>query len=143
MFVLLAAFTIAAPDWGSGIMPVKLPAPNKLPVLREGLPAAGTSTPAPAKARFFGLGLSFQDRSTAQGVPISRVVAGSPADRAGLTAGTVVAEIDGTSTIGRSEADCVRMVREAGNSVVLKYYDPATLKLRTRTLDKDWFPVPN
>ena len=35
------------------------------------------------------------------------------------------------------------MVREAGNAVTIKYYDPATLKLRTRTLEKDWFPLPN
>jgi S1-C subfamily serine protease len=140
---LLAALSLVAPDSTAGLLPVKLPASSKSPVLREGLPGTGPATPAPPRPRFFGLGLSFQDRGTAQGVPLSRVVPGSPADRAGLTAGTVVAEIDGTSTVGRNEVDCIRMVREAGNAVVLKYYDPATLKLRTRTLEKDWFPVPN
>jgi len=34
-------------------------------------------------------------------------------------------------------------VQEAGGTVSIKYYDPLTYKLRTRTVDKDWFPLPN
>jgi S1-C subfamily serine protease len=139
---LLAALTLAAPAADARIVPVKLPARDQSPVFRE-LPGTGAATPAPVKQRFFGIGIGFQDRGSAQGVPVSRVVAGSPADRAGLTVGTVIAEIEGTSTVGRSEVDCIRLVKEAGDKVTLKYYDPATLKLRTRMLEKDWFVVPN
>ncbi len=98
-------------------------------------------TPAPRK-KFFGLGVGFQSRANALGIALEQVVAGSPADRAGFAAGTVIAEINGESTAGRSGEECTRMVREAGNAVTLKYYDPATLKLRTRTLDKEWLTLP-
>jgi C-terminal processing protease CtpA/Prc len=140
---ILAALMLATPDLEARPLPVKLPAKDQSPIFRPGLPGAGAETAAPAAQRFFGIGIGFQDRGTAQGVPISRVIAGSPADRAGLTVGTVIAEIGGTSTLGRSEIDCIRMVKEAGDKVTVKYYDPATLKLRTRTLEKEWFVVPN
>ena len=122
-------------------VPVSLPGKGPPPNLRDGLPRTGEATPAPRK-KFFGLGVGFQTRANAQGIALEQVVAGSPADRAGITAGTVIAEINGESTAGRSGEECTRMVREAGNAVTLKYYDPATLKLRTRTLDKEWMMLP-
>jgi len=54
----------------------------------------------------------------------------------------VITEIDGRSTAGRDAVDCTRMVQEAGTTVPLKYYDPLTFKLRARTVDKEWIPVP-
>ncbi len=141
--VFVAALTLATLDAAARPIPVKLPAKDQLPIFRDGLPRTGQATPAPVKQRMFGLGIGFQERGNAQGVPVSRVIAGSAADRAGLTVGTVIAEINGQSTLGRNEVDCIRMVKEAGDKVTLKYYDPATLKLRTRTLEKDWFNVPN
>jgi len=140
--VILAMLTLAAPNGGAHPVPVKLPAKSQSPIFREGLPRTGEATPAPRR-RFFGLGVIFQMRANAQGVALEQVVVGSPADRAGIAAGTVIAEINGESTLGRSGEECTRMVKESGNAVTLKYYDPATLKLRTRTVDKDWFLVPN
>jgi C-terminal processing protease CtpA/Prc len=90
----------------------------------------------------FVLGIIFQSRGGAQGIALEEVVAGSPADRAGLAIGTVIAEIDGKSTAGRTGEDCTRMVQEAGNSVALKFYDPLTFKLRARTVAKDWVMPP-
>lgn len=144
MFAFAFALMIfAAADGEARVLPVKLPGKGQSPIFREGLPRTGEATPAPPKQRFFGIGVGFQDRGNAQGIPVSRVVPGSPADRVGLTAGTVIAEINGTSTVGRGELDCIRMVKEADNKVTIKYYDPATFKLRTLTLEKEWFIVPN
>ncbi len=70
------------------------------------------------------------------------MVEDSPADRAGFTAGMVIAEIEGKSTAGRSGEDCTHMVQEAGAVVSLKYYDPLTFKLRTRTVEKGWLVPP-
>ncbi len=138
---LLAALTAATPDAAARPFPVKLPAREDSPIFQNGLPRTGAATPAPKK-RFFGLGIGFMTRGGATGIVLEQVVPASPADRAGLTALTVIAEINGESTLGRSGEDCTRMVREGGNAVTLKFYDPATLKLRTRVLEKDWFPLP-
>lgn len=139
---LLAALSLATPDSAVRPVPVKLPSQERTPIFRGPLPKPGEATPIPQR-RFFGIGVGFQSRGTVQGIALEQVVAGSPADRAGLTAGTVIAEINGVSTMGRSAEDCTRLVRESGGTVVLKFYDPATFKLRTRTLEKDWFPLPN
>jgi hypothetical protein len=139
---LLAALTLTVPGSGVEPAPVSLPSPEKPPPFREGLPRPGQATPIPQK-RFFGLGIGFQSRGGTQGIALEQVVAGSPADRAGFLPGTVIVEIEGQSTLGRSGEDCTHMVREAGGKVLLKYYDPLTFKLRTRTLEKDWFILPN
>lgn len=97
--------------------------------------------PAPRK-RVFVLGIRFQERGGAQGIALQQVVEDSPADRAGFTAGMVITEIEGKSTAGRSGEDCTRLVQEAGATVSLKYYDPLTFKLRTRTVAKDWIIPP-
>jgi membrane-associated protease RseP (regulator of RpoE activity) len=122
---------------------VRLPSADKSPLFRGGLPArAGEATPAP-KRRFFGIGVGFQRSGTVQGIVLDQIVPASPAERAGLTAGTVITEINGESTVGRSGDDCTRMVRDGGSTVVIKFNDPITLKPRTRTLEKEWFPLPN
>lgn len=91
----------------------------------------------------FGLGVRFQTRGNTQGIMLDLVIQGAPADRAGLATGTVIVEINGESTLGRTGEDCTGMIREGGNSITMKYYDPITLHLRTRVVEKDWFPVPN
>ncbi len=121
---------------------VSLPGSSEPPSLRDGMPRTGMATPLPRK-KFFGLGVGFQSRANAQGIGIEQVIAGSPAERAGFIVGTVIVEINGESTAGRSAEECTRMVRDSGNAVTLKYYDPATLKLRTRTLEKEWMVLPN
>ena len=132
--------TTVAP--GPAPVPVSLPGKGEPPNLRDGMPRTGTGTPAPRK-KFFGLGVGFQSRANAQGIGIEQVIAGSPADRAGFIVGTVIVEINGESTVGRSAEECTRMVRDSATGVTLKYYDPATLKLRTRTLEKEWMVLPN
>jgi hypothetical protein len=141
---VLSGSSLVSTDGGTDRLPLpmKLPGRQDSPIFREGLPSAGEATPAPRK-KFFGLGVGFQSRTGAQGIALDQVVAGSPADRAGMAAGTVIVEINGESTLGRSGEECTRMVRESGNSVTVKYFDPATLKLRTRTLEKEWFFLPN
>ncbi len=143
VFTLLAALALAAPDDAGRVVPIKLPSKDESPIFREGLPRTSEGAPAPVKRRFFGLGIGFSNRGNARGIMLDQVVTASPAERAGLGAGTVIAEINGESTLGRSGEDCTRLVRESGNAVTIRYYDPATLKLRTRTLEKDWFVLPN
>ncbi len=138
---VLALLSFTASDGDVRPVPVKLPGKDQSPIFRDGLPRTGEATPAPRK-KFFGLGVGFQTRANAQGIALDQVVAGSPADRAGFAAGMVIAEINGESTAGRSGEECTRMVRESGNAVTVKYYDPATLKLRTRTLEKEWLTLP-
>ena len=141
--LLIAILTLHVPGSDIAPEPVRLPSAEKSPLFRGGLPARGAeATPAP-KRRFFGIGVGFQRSGSAQGIVLDQVVVASPAERAGLTAGTVIVEIIGESTVGRSGDDCTRMVRDGGNTVVIKYYDPVTLKPRTRTLEKEWFPLPN
>lgn len=142
MLALVFALIATLPEGDFRAVPVKLPSRDDSPIFRDGLPRGGEPTPPPRK-KMFGLGVGFQTRAGAQGIALYQVVNGSPAERAGLVAGTVLVEINGESTLGRDGEDCTRLVREAGNSVVIKYLDPATLKLRTRTLEKDWFFVPN
>lgn len=138
LFLVIPAGSSAAESRPAPV-PVKLPAAERTPQL----PRAGEATPGPVKRRFFGLGVGFHTRGGTQGIALDQVVADSPADRAGLSAGTVITEINGVNVSGRSGEECTRLVREAGASVTLKFLDPATLKPRTRTLEKDWFLLPN
>ena len=142
LFPLIAVLTLHASGFDITPEPMRLPSSEKSPLFRGGLPRVGEATPAP-KRRFFGIGVGFQRSGTAQGIALEQVVPGSPADRAGLVASTVIAEINGESTLGKNGEDCTRMVRDSGSSVVIKYLDPVTLKPRTRTLEKEWFPLPS
>lgn len=143
LFVLLTALVLAVPDDSPRAVLVKLPGRDQSPILRDGTTRRDDAAAALVKRRFFGLGIGFATRGDARGIVLEQVVAASPAERAGLGAGTVIAEINGESTLGRSGEDCTRMVRESGNVVAIKYFDPATLKLRERTLEKAWFLLPN
>jgi len=142
LVALLAVFSFAIAEPGPAPLPVSLPSPDKRPPFREGLSPAAPPAPIPQK-RFYGVGIGFQAHGGTQGIALEQVVADSPADRAGFVAGLVIVEIDGHSTLGRSGEDCTHMVREAGDKVTLRYYDPVTFKIRTRTLEKEWFLLPN
>ena len=120
-----------------------LPSSGNLPGIRQGLSRGGRNDALPARRMVFAIGVRFEPSGTTLGVPLSQVVPGSPADRAGLVVGAIIAEINGVSTVGRTEDECVRMVKEGGVSVKLKYYDPATLTPRTLTVRKESIPVPN
>ena len=90
-YTFVAALTLATPDADARAVPVKLPSKDRAPTLQDGLSGGGKATPAPARKRMFGLGVGFQSRGTAQGIALDQIVEGSPADRAGLTPGTVIA----------------------------------------------------
>lgn len=138
---LLAALTLAPSESSARMTPVSLPSNDRPPIVRDG--AARLPEATPPRKRFFGLGIRFQSRGGTQGISLEQVVASSPAERAGFTVGTIIAEIEGKSTAGRTGEDCTRFVQEAGGAVTIKYYDPLTYKLRTRVVEKDWFPLPN
>jgi S1-C subfamily serine protease len=139
---LLAALTLATPGSDFRIVPASLPTNDMPAPIHDTAPRTGGEIVPAQRKRVFVLGIRFQERGGAHGIALAQVVEGSPADRAGLIAGTVIAEIEGKSTAGRSGEDCTRLVQEAGATVALKYYDPLTFKLRTRTLEKGWIIPP-
>ena len=120
-----------------------LPSAENLPGIRQGLSREGRNDVLPARRWIFGIGVGFERVATTLGVPLGQVLAGSPADRAGLVVGAIVAEINGVSTLGRNDEDCVRMIKEGGASVKLKFYDPTTLLPRTLTVKKESIALPN
>ena len=120
-----------------------LPSGENLPGIRQGLSREGHNDALPPRRWIFGIGVGFEHSGTALGVPLSQVLPGSPADRAGLAAGAIVAEINGVSTVGRTDEECWRMIKESGATVKLKFYDPTTLLPRTLTLKKESIALPN
>lgn len=123
-------------------IPARPPKIDPPPPWREEPVRPGAPLPVPPqKQRIFGIGVGFEKSGTLAGVPLNIVLPGSPAARAGLVAGCVIAEINGESTVGRAGDDCARLIREALGTVRIKYLDPA-LKERTLTLEKEWIVLP-
>jgi len=140
---ILALFLAGAAAWKPVPGVCSLPSSENLPGIRQGLSRGGSNDGLPAKRWIFAIGVGFEHAGTPLGVALSQVLPGSPADRAGLAAGSIIAEINGVSTVGRTEEECVRMVKEGGTSVKLKFYDPATLLPRTLTVKKESIALPN
>jgi hypothetical protein len=140
---ILTLFLAGGAAWGPASGECSLPSSENLPGIRQGLSRGGRDEALPAKRWIFAIGVGFEHTGTTLGVPLSQVLPGSPADRAGLAAGAIIAEINGVSTVGRTEEECVRMVKEGGASVKLKFYDPATLLPRTLTVKKESIALPN
>ena len=128
---------------GLGSGECSLPSSDDLPGIRQGLSRGGRNDAMPARRWIFGIGVGFEHAGTTLGVPLSQVLSGSPADRAGLAVGAVIAEINGVSAVGRTEEECIRMIKESGATVKLKFYDPTTLLPRTLTLKKESIALPN
>lgn len=106
----------------------------------------GSRTPLPLPtvvkpARIFGIGVGFEKTGILAGVPLTVVLPGSPAERAGLVPGCVIVEINGHATVGRRGEDCANIIREALGIVRLKYLD-AGMKERVLNLDKEWIDLP-
>jgi hypothetical protein len=129
--------------WGPMPGECSLPSSENLPGIRKGLSRDGHNDALPARRWIFGIGVGFEHEGTTLGVPLRRVLSGSPAERMGLAVGAIIAEINGVSTVGRTDEECVRMVTEAGALVKLKYYDPTTLQARTLTVRKESIALPN
>ncbi|HEV7869206.1 MAG TPA: PDZ domain-containing protein [Chthoniobacteraceae bacterium] len=119
-----------------------LPKRKHVPPLREA-PANGAEAAPPAvrQRMFLGIGVGFEKTGTLQGVPLTIVLPDSPAARAGLVSGCIIAEINGDSTVGRTGDGCAQLIRDALGAVTVRYLDPA-LKPRTVTIDKEWIVVP-
>ena len=137
LLLTLSAFIALPCSMGS------LPAADAQPGFKQQLNGDNGIPPMPAPRKIFGIGIGFERIGTAQGVALSQVLSGSPAERAGLAVGTVIAEINGVSTIGRTEEECVRMVRESSTFVKLKFLDPGTFLPRTITVRKESIILPN
>jgi hypothetical protein len=120
-----------------------LPSSEDMPGIRQGLSRGGSNDALPARRWIFGIGVGFEPVGTTLGVPLRQVLPGSPAERAGLAPGAIIAEINGASTVDRSEEECIRMVKEGGAFVKLKFYDPTTLLPRTVTVKKESIALPN
>jgi len=134
---------LAGGAWGLATGECSLPPRESLPGIRQGLSPGGHNDALPARRWLFGIGVGFEHEGTTLGVALRRVLPGSPAERAGLAVGAIISEINGMSTVGRTDEECVRMVTEAGPSVKLKFYDPATLVPRTLTVKKESIALPN
>jgi hypothetical protein len=140
---LLAVFTSgllllapAAPEPMRATKPEKFPRPQEEPV------KPGRDLTPPAKRqRIFGIGVGFDTSGTLAGVALKIVLPDSPAYRAGLMPGCIVAEINGEKTAGRSGEECARIIRDGAGAVRLKYLDPA-MRERVVTLEKEWIVVP-
>jgi hypothetical protein len=138
-FPLLALLALVSE---ASAIPARTPKNDAQPPWREDQVRPGIPLPiTPQRQRIFGIGVGFEKSGTLAGVPLNIVLAGSPAARAGLTAGCVIVEINGESTVGRPGDDCARIIREALSSVRIKYLDPA-LKEKTLTLEKEWIAIP-
>jgi hypothetical protein len=127
--------TPAAPAALRGSKPDRFPRSDDPP--RPGL----ESPAAPKRQRIFGIGVGFEVGGTLAGVALKLVLPDSPAFRAGLISGCIVAEINGQPTAGRTGDECARIIREGGNTVQMKVLDP-TMRERTIQLEKQWLAVP-
>lgn len=139
---VMVIIVLAGMSGDAAAIPARASKTAKGPVWRE---ESARATPPPAiaarKQRIFAVGVGFEKSGTLAGVALSVVVPGSPASRAGLVPGCVIAEINGESTMGRAGDDCARLIREAFGPVRLKYLDPA-LKEKILTLEKEWIALP-
>lgn len=136
IFIALLSFAVAsAPAALRGSKVDKFPRGDE--PARPNPPAPET----PKRRYIFGIGIGFERTSTLTGMALNIVLPDGPAFRMGLTAGSVVAEINGEATTGRTGEECARMIREGGNTVKLKVFD-ATLRERVIQLDKEWIAVP-
>jgi putative serine protease PepD len=83
------------------------------------------------------LGVSISDSSSPQGAQLTRVVAGTPAGKAGLQAGDVIVSLAGTAIRGSADLSRVIDAKRPGDSVSVTYLrggkqHTVTLKLGTR-----------
>lgn len=73
------------------------------------------------EGKYYGVGMSIQSRPGKMGKPVTFVVApipGSPAFRAGLRPGDVIAEVDGKSALGLSVEKVAKMLKGPKGTVV-------------------------
>ena len=137
--VFSAALFLATPPTAQ---PLRETRPDKFPRPPDEPSRAPAEVAPPARAaRIFGIGVGFERSGTLAGVPLTTVLPDSPAFRAGLMKGSIVSEINGESTAGRSGEECARLIISGGTTVRMKVLDP-TLRERLIVLEKVWLVVP-
>lgn len=103
----------------------------------RGLPGRGLPNPGAVSGVF--LGVATQDAAGgASGAQITNVVAGSPADQAGLKTGDVVTAVDGSPVTSAAQLAARIRAHQPGDQVTLTYTRSgasaqATVKLGTRS----------
>jgi hypothetical protein len=103
-------------------------APNEaigwLLLQREPLSLDGMNTVMLYGAEIVGIGTALEVDPESGLLRITKVVASSPAERAGLMAGEIIQSIGGVSTFGKSLPDCTQLIRgPAGTKVKLDLVD--------------------
>jgi len=91
--------------------------------------------------RFEGVGMNVdQDK---RGLRVLNVFEGSPAERAGITKGDFITEVDGRSIAGLSaDVATARIKGPAGSTVSLELVDPETFAPRTLKLERERIEIP-
>jgi hypothetical protein len=135
---VLAVLLLASPTAPAALRGTKT---DKLPRSDEPAKPGPETAPPIRRQRIFGIGVGFEPSGTLAGVALKIVLPDSPAYRAGLLPGCIVSEINGEAIAGRTGEDCARIIRDGGNTVKIKFLDPA-MRERTITLDKQWITVP-
>jgi CubicO group peptidase (beta-lactamase class C family) len=109
--------------------------------LLQDAPIAGQqlATVAPIREHV-GIGAALELDAQRKAVRITRIMADSPAARAGLAAGLILRKVDDVPTTGKNAADCVALIRgEAGTTVRLELEDPVHHQTTTVELTRGTF----
>jgi predicted metalloprotease with PDZ domain len=141
LLFLFSAILIAPGLSNGSLKPMRETRPEKFPRAHEEPARPGSEVPPAKRQRIFGVGVGFEKSGTLAGVPLNIVLPDSPAYRAGLLPGCIIAEINGEVTAGHTGDECARMIRESGSTVRIKYLDPA-MKEKLLNLEKEWIALP-
>ena len=114
-----------------------------LPLLSRPVTITSETIDAPAlKTLILGIGVGFDRLAGPQGMAIWRVLPDSPADNANLVIGSVITEINGVSTIGKTGEDCAKIIQNAHGIIRIKVLDPDA-KERSLPIRKGWIALIN
>ncbi len=76
-----------------------------------------------ATGKFAGIGISIQNDASRH--VVIQVVKGSPSEKAGLTPGDILVQLNGVKLTGQKETDLSRLVRgEVGSRLTISFYHP-------------------
>lgn len=89
-----------------------------------------------------GIGAALDTDQATRTLRITKVLADSPASQAGLSAGLLIQEINGVSTVDKSAAECVNLIRgPVGTEVRLDVFDPESSETRSVELVRSKFAM--
>jgi len=94
------------------------------------------------RGRFYGLGIQITKRGPDKPLTIIAPIDGTPASRAGLQSGDVIAEIEGQPTIDMTVQDAVRQLKgDRGTKVTITIQRPRRAEPLRVTLERDEIPI--